>query len=496
MTETGLPEKTDSPACLKLALFPVIGYAFWWTYLYSNGINGPSWFPVTATDPGTAHLCRFFTYLSFAFVIAVIWVARNRLASLVSRRRLIVECSVVASLAFFSFSLGAFQVLPSWSMFISASFIGASTAIPIVAYWEKIVSLGTRRACVMMSGALVLGSLCYLVVAGIGIVAPQVATGLCALCPILSLVSLFRDGCGAVEEKASETGSVQLQKYPYVLLFALFAYGIVFGLILAMNRDGGPYSFWALIVNAVFVVIVAFSILFFSLKRREDEFGIARIYRLILPLVGTGFILLPLFGSQVLSLSSGIVIAGYACSRIFSATVFASISQRLSITPLASATMACATDAGGIAIGSFLGWLFVFATGMGAQVGALQHAALVVCGFLTLLTTLFLTDSGVSSVWGFCAAVQKPPSNTDSGSSVQANVLSRAAEYRLTPRENEVFVALVHGKNAQAIAEELVISKATVLTHIKNIYAKADVHSRAELINRVYETPYQQKEPE
>lgn len=481
---------SDLRAILRLAL----GYALWWTYLYSNGINGLSWLPIVAIDPGLAHLCRFFTYLLFAFVILAVWVAQKHLGSLASRKRLTFECSAVASLAFLSFSLGAFQVFPDWSMLVSASIIGASTAIPIVAYWEKIVGLGARMACTTMSVSLIAGSLFYLVVAGIGIAMPQVATVLCALCPLLPLALQLKDGGAAkgesiaVEEKASEAAITQLQKYPYVLLFALSVYGIAFGLILAMGGNERPYSFWALTANAILVGIVAAFIFLVGLWRQENEFNIARIYRLILPLIGTGFILFPLFGSQMLSLSSGIVMAGYACSRIFSATIFAAIAQRLRITPLVCATMACVTDAGGVAIGSFLGWFFMFASGMGTQVDVLQHVSLVICGFLTLLTTLFLTDSGISSVWGFCAEAAKPPSDAAADYSLESNARSKAAEYRLTPRENEVFMALVQGKSAQAIADELFISKATVLTHIKNIYAKADVHSRTELIGRVYGT--------
>lgn len=490
MTEAELPKKTKGRSRFRAILLPALGYSFWWTYLYSNGINGPSWLPVMNIDPGLTDLCRFFTYCSFACVIAIIWAAQNRLGSLVSRKRLIFECSAVASLAFLSFSLGAFRVFPSWSLLVSASIIGASTAIPIVAYWERIVGLGTQLACIMMSLALIAGSLLYLVVAGIGMAAPLVATGLCALCPILPLALQLRDERGSNENEADDPTSEQLRKYPYILLFALFVYGIAFGLILAMNRENGPYSFWTLTANAVSVGIVAVFIFLVGMKRQENEFSIARIYRLILPLIGTGFILFPLFGSQTLSLSSGIVIAGYACSRIFSATIFASIVQRLRITPLVSATMACFTDAGGVAIGSFLGWFLMFASGMGMQTGTLQNIALIICGFLTLLTTLFLTDSGVSSIWGFCIDVKKSSSNDPVGHSLESNVSSKATEYHLTPRENEVFMLMVQGKSAQAIAEDLVISKATVLTHIKNIYAKADVHSRAELISQVYGTGY------
>ncbi|MBR3258918.1 MAG: helix-turn-helix transcriptional regulator, partial [Eggerthellaceae bacterium] len=48
-------------------------------------------------------------------------------------------------------------------------------------------------------------------------------------------------------------------------------------------------------------------------------------------------------------------------------------------------------------------------------------------------------------------------------------------------RETEVFLLLAKNKEARAIADELFVSFNTVRTHIKNIYAKMDVHNRREL---------------
>lgn len=54
-------------------------------------------------------------------------------------------------------------------------------------------------------------------------------------------------------------------------------------------------------------------------------------------------------------------------------------------------------------------------------------------------------------------------------------------------RGNQFIVRLAEigddGRDAGYIAEELVISKNTVRTHMKNIFAKTGVHSRQELID-------------
>ena len=57
-----------------------------------------------------------------------------------------------------------------------------------------------------------------------------------------------------------------------------------------------------------------------------------------------------------------------------------------------------------------------------------------------------------------------------------------AVHYNLTQRETEVVRLLIERYNAEEIAKRLVISEATVKTHMRKIYAKANVHSQRELI--------------
>lgn len=52
----------------------------------------------------------------------------------------------------------------------------------------------------------------------------------------------------------------------------------------------------------------------------------------------------------------------------------------------------------------------------------------------------------------------------------------------LSKREKEVLTLLAKGKTYSTIAEELFVSKTTVRTHIRNIYQKLHVNSKAEAI--------------
>jgi LuxR family maltose regulon positive regulatory protein len=81
-------------------------------------------------------------------------------------------------------------------------------------------------------------------------------------------------------------------------------------------------------------------------------------------------------------------------------------------------------------------------------------------------------------------AFSEPPSPGDrSARSATARQPSSLLE-PLTGRELEVLGLLAKGQTNQEIAQVLYLSVNTVKTHLKNIYAKLDVHSRRQAVNR------------
>jgi len=63
-----------------------------------------------------------------------------------------------------------------------------------------------------------------------------------------------------------------------------------------------------------------------------------------------------------------------------------------------------------------------------------------------------------------------------------AKVIAPQGDYALTQREKEILEQAVAGLSPKMIAAELSISPHTVVTHMKNIYAKLQVHSRSEAV--------------
>jgi DNA-binding NarL/FixJ family response regulator len=57
-----------------------------------------------------------------------------------------------------------------------------------------------------------------------------------------------------------------------------------------------------------------------------------------------------------------------------------------------------------------------------------------------------------------------------------------ADDVDLTAREREILGLIGEGLRNREIAARLVISEATVKTHINNLFAKADLHSRTDAV--------------
>ena len=106
-------------------------------------------------------------------------------------------------------------------------------------------------------------------------------------------------------------------------------------------------------------------------------------------------------------------------------------------------------------------------------------AVLVIAGAgLGFIALVFLpTAAHKRSSWGFSAL-----SPTESQEVIRLrNCDKLAAKHNLTARELEVLQLLTVGKDRDDIAEALYISPHTAKTHIRNVYAKMDVHSAKEL---------------
>lgn len=131
----------------------------------------------------------------------------------------------------------------------------------------------------------------------------------------------------------------------------------------------------------------------------------------------------------------------------------------------------------GVLLGGLIG--STLAAGKGNSFDATLLALGVVCITLVMLPPLHGRLTGLLKDHAYLTMIQDMPPQEKSRLLEDLAVCEK-----LTGRECEIASLLLAGKTYKMIAATLHVSENTVKTHVKNIYAKACVGSRSELISR------------
>lgn len=102
----------------------------------------------------------------------------------------------------------------------------------------------------------------------------------------------------------------------------------------------------------------------------------------------------------------------------------------------------------------------------------------VVCVTLILLPPLHTRLTTLLKNHAYLTTISEMPAQEQTRLICEFNITEK-----LTEREGEIAALLIKGKTYRMIASELHVSENTVKTHVKNIYSKAGVQSRMELMN-------------
>lgn len=202
-------------------------------------------------------------------------------------------------------------------------------------------------------------------------------------------------------------------------------------------------------------------------------------------LVVAGFLVAPL--ASLGSVTQALIAMGGACLDVVFAVVLASAAAR---NPLSSVTI----FAWGGAISSL-------ASILGANIGLFvgnnaghDQAFLVSAGVAVALVLYALLGLRELSISGLVEAIEPfepvraPAEQANDGLGLERACDLVAERGGLTPREREVLALVARGRNNAFIQERLTLTRNTVKTYVKRIYAKLDVHSQQEVIDLVEAT--------
>lgn len=242
-------------------------------------------------------------------------------------------------------------------------------------------------------------------------------------------------------------------------------------------QDGLPLFAYHDVYVAVAVAGVLFIVLVAAFGK---HFDVLFVYRLALPCMVAGFIVLTLFVERLASVSVGAVTVGYEFFEILFWVVLAGIVHRDGRDARAVFGWGIAATYAGMLAGTVLGAVLARPV---AQ-GVLDIAVLSMGGILLLvvLVALVLPEGILSRASKDSDAVCVVRMDEVGFEEKCAAVAQR---YGLTPREFDVLKLVARGRTLAVVSRELQIAQGTARTHMSRVYAKLGVHKQQDLIDLV-----------
>ena len=249
-------------------------------------------------------------------------------------------------------------------------------------------------------------------------------------------------------------------------------FGMAAGFMETFNTDPGNAAMASYPVSLL--LFGAFALGTLSLLR-SDGFGrgaaLNKAYRLALFIMMTGYLLIPVpqFAESLVP-GEAVVLAGYLGLSAVLISLFLVLAKLTATDAAMSFSRGFGALFGGELVGVAIANAFDY-----AQPGYVTpYSVVVFAGILVLFSYVFLfTERDFGSL-------SEIVTSTDS---LEDACEAIAREYGLSDREGEILPFALRGRTSERISQELHISKSTVDTHLRRIYAKAGVHSRQELID-------------
>lgn len=228
------------------------------------------------------------------------------------------------------------------------------------------------------------------------------------------------------------------------------------------------YTLLAGLVLSVGVALLA--------TRCSEKFDFTFLYRMLTPLIVASVMLVFTLESGNQQYEAFAIGVSWAFFRIFSWTLWCSIALRSRV------PATCVFAVGQFAL-TACSTLAQLACDKLFPVASVPFP-IMISGIIALAvgTSAFvMSESDVRRFFERRKAVREKLA--DEGESLTWCARSVAQEYALSKREEEIAELVAKGKNNAVIQESLCITESTLRTHLRNIYGKASVHSRQELVD-------------
>lgn len=335
--------------------------------------------------------------------------------------------------------------------------------------------LETADAVVCIFGAMAVGSLLKI---PIDLLPAVPAAVVCALLPFASALLCRHAQTQQPPAREAERHYNLRTLQPLIkIMLGVAAYGLVIGIIQGMTIAADPAPKWALSgVHHLLEIAAAAAVLWFVfVKRRSLHFS--NLWRAILVFTATGVLALPLVGTAFAGWA--LVFVGVAQTLVVMLlwAMLADVAHHGTLSPLAVFGFGWVAYSLPFPLGHALGALFTL--------DSASTSLISVIVYLLAMASVFFLDERDFSRNRIFADLDRPTPPEELFDALGSACRRLGAACGLTDREVEVMRLICQGRSKGYIAETLCISENTVRSHARHLYAKLDVHSKQELLDRM-----------
>lgn len=369
-----------------------------------------------------------------------------------------------------------------WAVAVATAVGGA---VLFCLWAEVFCQMGTTSMVVYGGGSCIVAFLVYCLVSTMMQPYAIVATSLLPVCSLACAQASF-----ALLPREAPHGAASYP-VPWKLIVLMGIAGLMSGAAGALLGDASNLG----AIHRIWVTCFAGGVLLYMALRRPSAFDIRFMTRVCFAASVVALAIMPLAPLGLAAAVSFLVKLAYVWFTVFAVALLANLAYRFDVPSLRLFALARACSEGGI----FLGVLVregVARSQVGLDATTLSLGAFIGLLLLGVCVGIWRSERAVNADWG-AAGIE-----IESGERVvspRERLIARceqlAQEYGLTAREAEVLTLIAQRKTRAEMEQELFLSQNTVKTHVRHVYAKLGVHSKADVYDLAGEWPQAEAEP-
>lgn len=468
---------------LSLRVTQVLGFCFYWAWVYLsfNASSSLNFSFAQHADMLWVHTAS--CVAGVAFFAIVIAFSRRSVRWFVHKRALrIAGAAMAAGTACYAFP--AWEPLPV--MVAGAAVTGVATCW-IIVFWGSLFSeMSLRGIIVSTAGSFFCAHVIYVAVGFL----PSAAAGVVQIfLPVLAAF-LIPDAKGfarfvkstaplssGLPEAAASSGRliVPARQLPWSLAASLFAIMLVYGgMRIYVGAIDGPANTEGSLAMLGVVLAVCGGFAVWGWLRGNSSASVGPVFKGAVVLLAFCLLVSAFYGKALVWVIAPLVTVVDVVVEILCWVLLADRARTQRTPAFLVFVLGRAAVEAGMMAGHLVGW---------ASYGQVVPFAISGTCLLMVAVGFLMKDPDTALVFEVPTQKERDAVEELTGTSLSERLGQVAEACGLTQREREIFELWATGHGSKYIQETCSISASTVKTHVRHIYEKCGVHSRAEIID-------------